>query len=195
MTKRKQDIKIEDSKDVTIIQAEQVHYHSAQKEILHQGNTTRATKLFNQTPPEPDFIGRQEFLEKLTGWYKDPIVRIGALIGWGGVGKSAIVRKWYDLIEINGIRPDGIFWWGFYRNNSLDRFLDSLLDYLAHGMANSNECISAWAKVDKINELIQENAYLIIFDGFEQMQKSEERGDDFGCMQHRELSEILTNLV
>jgi len=50
--------------------------------------------LHNQTPPEPNFVGRKETLETITKWYKNPKVRIGALIGWGGVGKSALVRKW-----------------------------------------------------------------------------------------------------
>jgi len=41
-------------------------------------------------------------LETITDWYTNPEVRIGALIGWGGVGKSALVRKWYDELESNG---------------------------------------------------------------------------------------------
>lgn len=69
--------------------------------------------LHYQTPPEPKFVGRKEMLETITDWYTNPEVRIGALIGWGGVGKSAIVRKWYDTLESNAIKPDGIFWWGF----------------------------------------------------------------------------------
>jgi hypothetical protein len=43
--------------------------------------------LHNQTPPEPNFVGRKEMLETITEWYNNPEVRIGALIGWGGVGK------------------------------------------------------------------------------------------------------------
>ncbi len=151
--------------------------------------------LTNIIPPEPNFVGRQGMLSSITEWYKNPDVHIGALIGWGGEGKSAIVRKWYDSLKSNVIKPDGIFWWGFYRNAYLDRLLDSLLDYLAQGRINLNEIKSTWAKVDKINELIQEAEYLIILDGFEEMQKGKEYGEDFGCMAHRELTEILKNLA
>ncbi len=171
--------------------------------------------LTNITPPEPNFVGRKEMLKTITEWYKNPEVHIGALIGWGGEGKSAIVRKWYDSLGkddtslsplakggIEGgysfgtgdIKPDGIFWCGFYRNPYLDRFLDSLLDYLAQGRINLNEIKSTWAKVDKINELIQEGEYLIILDGLEEMQQGEEHGERFGCMTHREITEILTSL-
>lgn len=38
--------------------------------------------LHNQTPPEPNFVGRKEMLETITDWYTNPEVRIGALIGW-----------------------------------------------------------------------------------------------------------------
>jgi hypothetical protein len=51
-----------------------------------------APALNNQTPPEENFVGREEELETITDWYKSKDVRIGALIGWGGVGKSALVR-------------------------------------------------------------------------------------------------------
>jgi hypothetical protein len=44
--------------------------------------------LHNQTPPEPNFVGRKEMLETITEWYNNPEVRIGALIGWGGVDKG-----------------------------------------------------------------------------------------------------------
>lgn len=59
--------------------------------------------LHNQTPPEEKFVGRKEMLENITVWYKNPEVRIGALIGWGGVGKSALVRKWYDTLPIKSL--------------------------------------------------------------------------------------------
>ena len=49
--------------------------------------------------------------------------------------------------------------------------------------------------MDKINELIHEAEYLIILDGFEEMQKGEDRGTEFGYVQHGEIKEILTNLA
>jgi hypothetical protein len=48
-------------------------------------------RLHNQTPPEPNFVGRKEMLETITDWYTNPEVRVGALIGWGGAGGVFIV--------------------------------------------------------------------------------------------------------
>ncbi len=109
--------------------------------------------LHNQTTPEPNFVGRKEMLSDITEWYTNPAVRIGALIGWGGVGKSALVRKWYDSLKENNLQPDGIFWWGFYRNTYLERFLDALLEYLGQDRIDLAEIKGSWQKVEKIKEL------------------------------------------
>jgi tetratricopeptide (TPR) repeat protein len=155
-------------------------------------------------------------LETITDWYTNPEVRIGALIGWGGVGKSAIVRKWHDTLESNNIKPDGIFWWGFYRNAYLEQFLNALLRYLSQGRIEPETIkstwektdrikeyihqgtyliiLSTWEKTDRIKEYIHQGTYLIILDGLEQMQKSAS-GDEFGKMMHRECTELLHYLA
>jgi tetratricopeptide (TPR) repeat protein len=153
-------------------------------------------RIINPTPPEPNFVGRKKLLETITDWYKNPHIHIGSLIGLGGEGKSSIARKWFDSMEENNIKPDVILWWGFYRNAYLDRFLCALLECLSHGRINLKEISSTWAKVDKIiNALSQEGEYLIILDGFEEMQKGQKCRDEFGCMQHQELSQILRYLT
>jgi tetratricopeptide (TPR) repeat protein len=146
--------------------------------------------LHNQTPPEPNFVGQEAKLETITEWYNNPEVRIGALIGWGGVGKSALVRKWYDELDSNNIKPDGIFWWGFYRNAYLEQFLNALLRFVSQGRIEPETIKSTWEKTDRIKESIHQGAYLIILDGLEQMQKSAS-GDEFGTMIHRECTELL----
>jgi tetratricopeptide (TPR) repeat protein len=151
--------------------------------------------LHNQTPPEENFVGREEELKTITDWYKNPDMRIGALIGWGGVGKSALVRKWYDNLEANKIRPDGIFWWGFYRNAYLERFLDELLKYVSGGQVEPGEIKGTWEKVDRIKEYIGKGTYLIILDGLEEMQKGKVSGEEFGCMEHKECAEMLKFLA
>jgi len=38
---------------------------------------TLPPSLHNQTPPEPNFVGREKILETITEWYTNPEVRIG----------------------------------------------------------------------------------------------------------------------
>ena len=166
-----------------------------QSPVKEKSITILSHSLHNQTPPEKDFVGRKEMLETITGWYRNPEVRIGALIGWGGVGKSALVRKWYDDMGLNGIKPDGVFWWGFYdRNASLEQFLNALLRYVGRGQIDPDTIKSTWEKTDRIMELIHWGRYLIILDGIEEMQKPE-TGDGFGRMMHHEFTELLHYLT
>jgi len=151
--------------------------------------------LHNQTAPEENFVGRKDMLDTITGWYKDPEVRIGGLIGWGGVGKSALVRKWYDELEDNKIQPDGIFWWGFYRNAYLEQFLNALLRYVSGGQVKPDKIKSTWEKTERIKEYLGQGTYLIILDGLEEMQKGQTSGEQFGCMEHRECSDMLRFLA
>jgi len=149
-----------------------------------------APVLHNQTPPEVHFVGREGILDTIKGWYKSPDVRVGALISWGGVGKSALVRKWYDSLEINKIRPDGIFWWGFYPNAYLEQFLNALLRYVSGGQIEPDNIKSTWEKTERIKEYIHRGKYLIVLDGLEQMQKGQP-GNEFGRMMHGEMTELL----
>ena len=151
--------------------------------------------LNNQTAPEVSFVGRKEYLKTITKWYKSPKVRIGGLIGWGGVGKSALVRKWYDELGANEIQPDGIFWWGFYRNAYLEQFLNALLRYVSGGQIELERIKSTWEKMEWIKEYIHQGTYLIVLDGLEEMQKGEVSGEKYGMMIHRELTEFFHYLV
>ena len=158
-------------------------------------NLFQKPSLHNQTAPEVNFVGRKDMLDTITGWYKNPDVRIGGLIGWGGVGKSALVRKWYDELEINKIQPDGIFWWGFYRNAYLEQLLNALLRYVSGGQIELERIKSTWEKMEWIKEYISQGTYLIILDGLEQMQRGEVSGEKYGMMIHREFTELFHYLV
>ncbi len=110
------------------------------------------------------------------------------------MGKSAIERKWYDTLESSAIKPDGIFWWGFYHNAYLEQFLNALLRYVTQGRIEPETIKSTWEKTDRVKEYIHQGTYLILLDGLEQMQKSAS-GDEFGKMIHRECTELLHYLA
>lgn len=189
-----QKVKIEGEENIVVQAGRDVYIGVKPQETKYPMVFPLSPSLHNQTPPEPNFVGRCEMLETITNWYKSGNVKIGALVGWGGVGKSALVRRWFDSLKENGIHPDGVFWWGFYRNPYLDRFLEELLEYLAGGRIDLTEIKSTWQKVEKIKRFITEGEYLIILDGLEEMQKKEQ-GEEFGKMQHPEFKEILTGIA
>lgn len=104
------------------------------------------------------------------------------------------MRKWYDTMESNAIKPDGIFWWGFYRNAYLEQFLNALLRFVSQEQIEPETIKNTWDKTDRIEEYIHQGTYLIILDGLEQMQKPVS-GDEFGKMIHRECTELLHYLA
>jgi len=142
------------------------------------------------TPPVPNFVGREDDLITITNWYNSETTKIGAIIGLGGEGKSSIARMWYDNLSTNETLPH-IFWWGFYRNNSIDRFLNSLVIFIN---GEDIEIKDSWGKVDWIKRNIGIDKYLIVLDGLEEMQNSIQ-GEIFGKMIHAEFRELLTWLA
>jgi len=141
----------------------------------------------NITPPVPNFVGRVDDINTITRCYESEKTKIGAIIGLGGEGKSSIARKWFDTLLSTKTEPH-IFWWGFYRNNSIDRFLNSLVTFIN---GKEIEIKDSWGKVDWIKHNIGSEKYLIILDGLEEMQKGEQ-GEPFGKMIHVEFRELLT---
>jgi tetratricopeptide (TPR) repeat protein len=70
--------------------------------------------------------------------------------------------------------------------------LNELLRYLSQAQIDPDTIKSSWEKVERIKGYLNQGSYLIILDGLEQMQKSE---DGFGEMIHPELRELLYYLA
>lgn len=147
--------------------------------------------LHFQTSRQPDFVGRTKELAEITAWYKSQGVRIGALVAWGGEGKSAIARRWYDEMQNNAVRPDRVFWWNLYKRPDLNGFIDALYKYLGGDLALTT---NTWAKVDGIKDMLQNVECLLVLDGLEVMQNNT-RDNDFGKMLNPEFGELLRGIA
>jgi hypothetical protein len=128
------------------------------------------------TEPDPSFVGREGALRTITAWYQGGRVRVTALLGLGGAGKSSIARRWYDRIRTTVARRRKIFWWGFYRNASLDECLDSLLDYIADKPLSAEAPSRTIDKISMIGARLHDSECLCIFDGFEAVQMATPTG-------------------
>lgn len=53
----------------------------------------------------PDFVGRSEELQQLDGWLKDSETRRLALVGEGGLGKSALAYRFAQLVKHDPSAP------------------------------------------------------------------------------------------
>ena len=154
-------------------------------------NASQKIHLTNQSPPERYFTGRKNLIDGILSWYKNPKIKIAALIGFGGEGKSAIVRKWYEHVENKKISPKIVFWWGFYENLYFDSFVDSLLSFLSE--KNDFKMLSAHEKIEKIKKDISNKETLIILDGIEKLQFKEK--EQFGSFKDWEMTDLLKYIL
>jgi hypothetical protein len=104
-----------------------------------QVGTLRKLPPAQLPPPIDSWAGRQELLSKITRAWEGSGTSIIGLVGLGGVGKSALARKWLDEVTNDGRNkkpPVAVFWWSFYEHPNWDEFLQQAILYLGAGILN-----------------------------------------------------------
>jgi tetratricopeptide (TPR) repeat protein len=140
---------------------------------------------------ERHWANRVQQLDLLTEYWTDDQVRVVGLIGWGGVGKSSLARRWFDEFSNRDIKPDGFFWWSFYYQASLDEFLEAALIYLTGGQFQPSTIPTPWARIQQFIALLGAGKFVIVLDGLEVAQKTAETDDDFGWLTDRAFRNFL----
>jgi len=115
------------------------------------------------------------------------------LVGFGGEGKASLARKWVETGIASDVRPstlDGVFWWGFYENRSVDEFLEAALKYMSGGRIDPRQVQSSNLRAQIIGAMLGAGRYLFVLDGLEVMQYEE--GDQYGLLQSNDLRDLLT---
>ncbi|MEP7133506.1 MAG: trypsin-like peptidase domain-containing protein [Chloroflexota bacterium] len=157
----------------------------------------------------PEWTGRDDLLKQITDDWNNPQKHVTGLIGFGGEGKSSLARKWVaDVIarsEATKQSPtreeiasqsalamtlDGVFWWGFYENKSVDEFLEAALKYMSGGRIDPRAVPSSNLRAQIIGAMLGTGKYLFVLDGLEVMQHQE--GDQYGLLQSNDLRDLLT---
>ena len=121
-------------------------------------------------PPDPGFVGRESILKDIESWYQSDEVRVGALVGLGGIGKSSIARRWCDELMHRHDRHEHVFWWGFYQNSSLSDCLDTLLLYLRGDIKEHEKDAKLVIKMNMLKSSLQGQRVMVVFDGLEAIQ-------------------------
>ena len=104
-------------------------------------------------------------------------------------GNRVLARKWVDnlLNDPSQPQPDGVFWWGFYENRSIDEFFESALKYFG---VDSRRYQSSSQRAQIVGVLLNTGRYLFVLDGLEVLQYQE--GDQYGLLQSNDLRDLLT---
>lgn len=147
--------------------------------------------LYHFQSPEMHWSNRVSEISLLTELWQNEQTRVVGLIGLGGVGKSSLVRRWYDQSLKTDTKLDGFFWWSFYCQPSFDEFLEIILSYLTNGQFDPTQVLSPWAKVQQLISLLCVGKFVIVLDGLETMQQTVDAGDDFGRLSDRAFRKFL----
>jgi trypsin-like peptidase len=170
----------------------------AQRSIQEKYSWNNAPAVLNE------WTGRDDLLKQITDDWNNPQKHVTGLIGFGGEGKSSLARKWVDTLltsdslpifsekkgEGPGMGVDGIFWWGFYENRSVDEFLEAALKYMSGGRIDPRAVPSSNLCAQIIGSMLGTGRYLFVLDGLEVMQHQE--GDQYGLLQSNDLRDLLT---
>lgn len=132
--------------------------------------------LCHPYPATKSFTGRTAERELLTDWFEDlnspPVFVLKAM---GGMGKSALAWKWLNDDLLNaGLKPDGLFWWSFYRADAtFDNFVERGLSYFGGtGYDYKSSPDPPWRQ---LVTLVRERRCLLVLDGIERLLWTPER--------------------
>lgn len=123
-----------------------------------------------------DFLGREAELKLLDdAWADHGHTQIVELVAAGGVGKTALVKRWLDCLKANGWRgAQRVYGWSFYsqgtsddRQASDDPFLSAALDWFG---VQYNPASSLWDKGKRLAEAVAATRTLLVLDGVEPLQ-------------------------
>lgn len=122
-----------------------------------------------------EFFGRERELSIFDQAWADPNTNILSLVAWGGVGKTALVTEWLNLIMNDNFRgAERVYGWSFYLQGTGGNLQVSGDEFLAHALSWFGDLDpslgTSWEKGIRLAGLIRQKKTLLILDGLEPLQ-------------------------
>jgi tetratricopeptide (TPR) repeat protein len=153
--------------------------------------------LIHPLSPAPAFVGRIAELQQLLSFWHAPDEYVGALVGLGGAGKTALAAEFLSRI-LDEMQKAGkaarVLVWSFYVDQDVERLLEEMYQYFG---GRGNQQKKGHALVYGVCELLARQAHaLLILDGLELVQRDRSELDyGFGDLREPLLRQLLTRIV
>lgn len=148
-----------------------------------------------------DLFGRKKELEILNKAWEDKHIHVVILVAWGGVGKTALVNHWLNIMERQDYcGAQRVYGWSFYsqgaeegKQASADEFMQTTLAWFGDQDPTTGSGVE---KGRRLAHLIRKEKTLLILDGMEPLQypPGELHGFD-GLLKDQGLKTLLKELA
>jgi len=147
-------------------------------------------RWLHETTEDERFTGRSEDLNRLDRWSADPDVRVIAITGMGGLGKTSLVAHWVKKKAPTLARSiKGVLFWSAYA----DRDVKGLFRAIASFAIDELKVPAPRGKVDVAPialEMLRSTSMLLVIDGLELLQDLP-LATGYGGLLRDELRELL----
>lgn len=131
---------------------------------------TPPKSIHDNVPDCPVFYGRSKELEFLTKGVLEEGYRMLALLGIGGIGKTALAIK---LVERLAPQFEGVIWRSMRSAPALSEFLSDLIETITDSTSESS---NSQRLIGEVIKQLQRRRILLVFDGWEELLGGEAAG-------------------
>lgn len=129
--------------------------------------------LRHAPPSSGPFVGREGLVHEMAAAFADPQVRGLGVIGFGGEGKSALIRKVVEEARAASA-VDGVFWWTFDAGRGPEHFFDAALTHFTGGRAWEEHAPGPGGRSELLAALLDVGRrHAVVLDGLEAFQSTD----------------------
>lgn len=142
-------------------------------------------------------LGRDAEIRQLHEAWRHPDVHVASVVGWGGTGKSSLLKRWLQEMEAEGYGgAERVYAWSFARQgagempSSGDGFISAALAWFGDPDPGRG---SAWEKGERLAYRVRAERTLLLLDGLEPLQVAS--GPEAGRLKDEALQALLRELA
>ena len=134
--------------------------------------------LRHAPPSSRTFVGREAILAEIAESMADPGIRSVGVVGFGGEGKSALLRQAVEQARERGL-VESALWWTFDASRGVEQFFDAALTHFCGGRGWERHASNPASQGELLGALLDvDRRHALVLDGLEILQTTD--SDSYG---------------